>query len=69
MGDGSQLPPLEGTMNFTVDGARQKPGMLGIGGVLFNSRGEVLMLSKNIGIKDYNKAEVMAILKVVRMFV
>lgn len=56
-------------MNFTVDGARQKPGMLGIGGVLFNSRGEVLMLSKNIGIKDYNKAEVMAILKVVRMFV
>eukprot|EP00268_Persea_americana_P068028 TRINITY_DN9427_c0_g2_i3.p1 TRINITY_DN9427_c0_g2~~TRINITY_DN9427_c0_g2_i3.p1 ORF type:complete len:109 (+),score=10.84 TRINITY_DN9427_c0_g2_i3:826-1152(+) len=45
-----------------------KPG-LGIGGVLRNSRGEVLfMFSKFVGVCDSNEALVLAILEALRYF-
>eukprot|EP00268_Persea_americana_P056466 TRINITY_DN6662_c1_g4_i1.p1 TRINITY_DN6662_c1_g4~~TRINITY_DN6662_c1_g4_i1.p1 ORF type:complete len:118 (-),score=15.06 TRINITY_DN6662_c1_g4_i1:217-570(-) len=63
------LPPYE-VLKFNVDGAlRSKPGPTGIGGVLRNSKGDVvLMFSKHVGVCDSTKAEVLAILKGLRLF-
>lgn len=37
-------PPLDGALKFSVDGeARGKPGLIGIGRVLCNSKGDVLV--------------------------
>ena len=63
-------PPPSGWIKFNVDGAAKgKPGPAGIGGVLRNDKGEVLfMFSKNVGIKESNEAEVLAILEALRVF-
>ena len=52
-------PPLDGVLKFNVDDAsRGKPGQAGIGGLLCNSKGEVLlMFSKNFGVCDSNAVE------------
>lgn len=43
---------------------RGKAGLAGIRGVLHNSKGEVLfMFSKHVGVRNSNKAEVLAILE------
>ena len=62
-------PPLN-VLKFKVDGAaRGKPGPAGIGGVLCNSKGEVLfMLSKHVGVRDSNEAEVLVILEALWCF-
>lgn len=59
-----QVPPLEGFVKFNVEGAAKgKPGTGGNSGSLEICEGEVLMmLCKNIGIKDSNKVGVLAIL-------
>lgn len=56
--------PGVGELKFNVDGAaRGKPGLVGIGGVLRDSASFVFgMFSKHVGIKESNKAEVLAIL-------
>ena len=48
-----------GVLKFNVDGAtRGKPGLVGIGGVLRNHKGEVMyMFSKHVGIKDSKEAD------------
>ena len=48
-----------------MDGASKgKPGLVGIGGVLRNHKGEVIYLFfKHVGMKDSNEADVMAILE------
>lgn len=53
-----------------LDGAsRGKPGPTGIGGVLRNSKSEVLLLfSKHVGVYDSNEEEVLAILEGLRLF-
>ena len=63
-------PHLEGILKFNVDGSsRGKPVQAEIRGVLRNSEGEVLlMFSKNIGVCDSNEAEVLAILKGLKLF-
>eukprot|EP00268_Persea_americana_P068029 TRINITY_DN9427_c0_g3_i1.p1 TRINITY_DN9427_c0_g3~~TRINITY_DN9427_c0_g3_i1.p1 ORF type:complete len:256 (+),score=22.30 TRINITY_DN9427_c0_g3_i1:1157-1924(+) len=63
-------PSPIGMLKFNVDGAaRGKPGPASIGGVLRNSRGEVLfMFSKSVGVCDSNKAEVLAILEALQYF-
>ena len=57
--------PRRGMLKLNVDGAvRGKSGPAGIGGVLRNDKGEVLlMFSKSVGIRDSNEAEVLAILE------
>ena len=52
-------PPPLGVFKFNVDDAsRGKPGQAGIGGLLCNSKGEVLlMFSKNFGVCDSNAVE------------
>lgn len=48
---------------------RDEPDPIGIGGVLRNSRGEVLIsFSKSIGDGDSNEAEVLAILEALRIY-
>ena len=63
-------PPNVGVLKFNVDGAAKgKPGPAGIGGVLHDSGGLVLvMFSKHVGTMESNEAEVLAILEVVRIF-
>ena len=58
-------PPARGLLKFNVDGAaRGKPGPAGVGGVLRDHKGDVLlMFSKNVGIKESNETEVLAILE------
>lgn len=53
-----------------MDGAsRGKLGLTGIGGVLHNCRGEVLiMFSRHEGVCDSNAAEVLAILEALWLF-
>ena len=65
----SPKPPSYGVLKFNVDGAsRDKPGPAGIGGVLCNSKGDVvLMFSKHIGVCDSNEAVVLAILEGLRL--
>lgn len=48
--------PSKGTLKFNVDGAAKgKPGLVGIGGVLKNHKGEIMYIfSKQVGIKDSN---------------
>lgn len=46
-----------------------EPNLIGIGEVLRNSRGEVLIsFSKSIGDRDSNEAEVLAILEALRIY-
>ena len=64
-------PPSFGVYKFNVDGAsRGKPGLAGIGGVLRNWKGEVLiMFSKNVAVCDSNEVGVvLVILESLRMF-
>ena len=50
-------------------GSRGKPGLAGIGGVLHNCKGKVLiMFSKYVGVCDSNEAEVLAILEGLHLF-
>lgn len=59
----SWSPPSGGYLKFSVDGARDKVGMVIIGGILCDNKGEVIfMFSKHVGVSDSNDAEVMAIL-------
>lgn len=57
-------------LKFNVDGtARSKLVPAGIGGVLRNDKGNILgMFSKGVVVKDSNKAELLAILKTLRVF-
>lgn len=57
-------PPRD-FFKFNVDeAALDKPGPAGIGGVLRNHKGKILyMFSKNVGGKDSNEAEILAILE------
>lgn len=66
----SWVPPLDGALKFSVDGeARGKPGLIGVGRVLRNSQGDVLVFfSNSIGVTDSNEVEVEAILEAVCMF-
>ncbi|XXG74166.1 hypothetical protein AAC387_Pa07g2955 [Persea americana] len=63
-------PPNVGLLKFNVDGAAKgKPEPAGIGGVLRNSGGLVLvMFSKHVGTMESNRVEVLAILEAVRIF-
>ncbi|KAK2640263.1 hypothetical protein Ddye_028058 [Dipteronia dyeriana] len=65
------IPPTLDKLKFNVDGSvRGKPGPAGIGGVLRNSNGKIMCLfSKNVGIMDSNKAELLAIKKTVQLCV
>lgn len=62
-------PPPSSCLKFNVDRAAcGKPGPASIGGVLRNHKREVLyMFSKNMGVKDSNEAEVLAILEAIRI--
>lgn len=64
-------PPFLGALKFNVDReARRKPGPAGIGAVLHNGDGMVLvMFSKHVGRMESNEAEVLAILEALQMFV
>lgn len=47
----------------------RKPGPTGIGDGLREDKGDVLLIfSKNVGVKESNKTEVMAILEVLQLF-
>lgn len=49
--------------------ARGKPSSAGVGGVLRNFKGEVLIsFSKPTGIKDCNEVELLAILEALRTY-
>ncbi|XVF88973.1 hypothetical protein PTKIN_Ptkin19aG0094400 [Pterospermum kingtungense] len=63
--------PDFGTLKFNVDGSSLgKPGPAGIGGILRNHLGEVLIrFSKSISIADSNEAEVLAIREALIQFV
>ena len=63
-------PPPIGVSKLNVVGAaRGKPGQAGIGGVLRNSKWEILfMFSKHVGLHDSNEAEVLAILEALWWF-
>ena len=62
-------PPPNGVLKFNVDGAsRGKPGPTGIGGVLRNNKGEVLLMFSKHGVCDSNEAEVLAVLEGIRLF-
>ena len=62
-------PPF-GVLEFNVDGAsRGKPGLAGIGGVLRNCKGKVLiMFSKYVDVCDPDEADVLAIFEGLRLF-
>ena len=62
--------PFFWVLKFNVDGAlRGNLGPVGIGGVLRNCKGEVLiMFSKPVGVCDSNEAEVLAILEGLQLF-
>lgn len=48
---------------------RGKPGPAGIGEVLHNSKGEILlMFYKNVGVRDSNEAEVFAIREALQIY-
>lgn len=53
----SWVPPLGSDFKFNVDGvARGKPDLVGVGGVLRNGLGNVLVLfSKNVGCMESNE--------------
>ena len=55
--------PQQGSMKFNVDGsARGQPGKAGIGGVLRDESGSIMLVfSKSIGIADSNMAELLTI--------
>ena len=57
------VSPRYGVLKLNVDGAsRGKPGLARIGGVIRNSKGEVLlMFSKHVGVCNSNEVEVLAI--------
>lgn len=59
-----------GVLKFNVYSTyRGKPGTMGVGGVLRNCKDEfLLMFSTIMGVCDYNEAEVLAILKALRLF-
>ena len=58
------VPPIVGVLKFNVDGvAKRKPGPAGIGGVLRDSGGIVLVMFT--GTMEANEVEVLAILEVV----
>lgn len=61
---------LVGILKFNLDGAsRGKPRPTGMGGVLHNSKGEILfMFSMSVGVKESNEAEVMATLEALWYF-
>ena len=63
-------PPNVGVLRFNVDeAAKRKPGLGGIGGVLRDGGGLVLvMFSKHVGTMESNEVEVLAILEAVRIF-
>lgn len=63
-------PPLEGVLKYNVDGvAREKPEPTGIGGILYNSRVDVLIsFSKSIEVRDSNETEVLAIHEALRIY-
>ena len=63
-------PRLDEVLNFNVDGAtRGKLGPAGIRGVLRNNKGEVIFLfTRNVGMKESNEAEVLAILQALQIF-
>ncbi|OMP08802.1 hypothetical protein COLO4_06100 [Corchorus olitorius] len=63
-------PPPLGSLKFNVDGASSgSSGMAGIGGVLRDNSGSVLLkFSKNIGQARAAKAELLAIREVVMIF-
>ena len=63
------LPPLN-VLNFNVDGAAKgKLEPVGIGGVLRNGKGDVLLIFyKYVGVCDSNKEEVLAILEALWCF-
>lgn len=62
--------PDSDVLKFNVDTvARGKHGPTGIGGVLYNDKGEVLCLFfKGVGVRDSNEAGVLAILEALRIF-
>ena len=62
--------PPYGIMKFNVDGAANgKPGTAGVTSVLRNHKGDVLfMFSNNVGKKDSNEAEVLAMLEALTSF-
>lgn len=62
--------PPPGVLKFNVDGAmRGKPGPTRYSVVLCNSGGEVMFLfSKQVRIRDYNKAGVLAILEALCLY-
>lgn len=64
----SSRPPS--VLKFNVDMAmRGKPGPTSISGVLCNSGGEVtFLLSKQVGIRDYNEAGVLDILEALCLY-
>ena len=58
-------------LKFNVDSTYNlgKSGTMGVGGVLHNCMGEfILLFSNNVGVCDYNKVEVLAILNALRLF-
>ena len=64
------VSPSFSGVKFNVNGAsRGKPGQAGIGGVLRNSKGEVLlMFSKYMSVCNSNKVKVLAILEALGLF-
>lgn len=66
----SWIPLPMGTFKFNVDrAARGKSWPAGIGGVLRNFNGEIMLLfSKNAGVKKSNEPEALAILKALQLF-
>ena len=64
------IPSPIGVPKFNIDGAAiGKPGPASIGGVLCNSKGDVLfMFSKQMGVCDSNEAEMLAILEALQCF-
>lgn len=59
-----------GVLKLNVDGAAKgKLGLIGIGGMLLNSKGGVLlMFSKSVGVRESNEAEVSSILETLQVF-
>lgn len=54
---------------IVIEQLEGKPRPVGIGRVLCNSNGEVLLqFSKHIGIRDSNEAELMAIIEALRIY-
>ncbi|KAK8619750.1 hypothetical protein V6N13_066258 [Hibiscus sabdariffa] len=63
-------PPLCGFLKFNVDGACSKEGLCGVGGVLRDPQGSILLeFSQSIGVGSVLLAEILAIKIVVERFV